>query len=170
MDWSTPGFPVPHYLLEFAQIHVPWVSDAIQPSHLLSPLLLPQSFPTSGCFPVSWLFPSGGQSSGASASASVLPLNIQGWFPLGMTGLIVFQSKGLSRAFSSTTIGKHQFFCTQPSWWSNSHMLVGQWIIRIYILTILWLHLYLRFCWDLGIYGLNKDEQKSVLTFKKGPL
>ena len=79
----------------------------------------PQSFPASGFFPVSRLFASGGQSIGASASASVLPMSIQGWSPLGLTGLISLQSKRLSRAFSSTTIWKHQF-STQPSLWSNS--------------------------------------------------
>ena len=80
-----------------------------------------QSFPASGSFPMCWLFASGGQSIGTSASASVLPMNIQGWFPLGLTGLIL-QSKGLSRVFCSTTIGKHQFFSTQPSLWSNSYI------------------------------------------------
>ena len=72
-------FPVLHYLLEFAQTHVHWVDDAIQPS---------QSFPASGSFLMSQLFTSGGQSIGASASTSVLPMNIQGWSPLGLTGLI----------------------------------------------------------------------------------
>ena len=79
-----------------------------------------QSFPTSGPFPVSRLFSSGGQSIGASAS--VLPMNIQGLFPLGMTDLISLLSKGLSRVFSSTTIQKHQFFGTQPSLWLNSYV------------------------------------------------
>ena len=69
-----------------------------------------QSFPASGSFPVSWLFTSGGQSIGTSALASVLPMNIQGWFPLGLIGLISLLSKGLSRVFSSTTFWKHQFF------------------------------------------------------------
>ena len=73
----------------------------------------PQSFPGSGSFPMSWLFPSGGQS--IRASASVLPMNIQGWFPLGLIGLICLLSKELSRVFSSTNIQNHQFFDTQPS-------------------------------------------------------
>ena len=77
-----------------------------------------QSFPASGSFPVSWLFTSGGQSIGASALASVLPMNIQDWFPLGWTGLISFQSKGLSRVFN-TTVQKHQFFSAQTSLWFN---------------------------------------------------
>ena len=78
-----------------------------------------QFFPESGSFPMSRLFESGGQSIGASASASVLPMNIQDWFPLGSTGLISLQSKGVSRVFSNTVAQKHQFFGTQPSLWSN---------------------------------------------------
>ena len=81
-----------------------------------------QSFPASGSFPVSHLFTSGGQSIGVSASTSVLPMNIQDWFPLGLTDLISFQSKGLSRVFSRTTAQKRQFFGVQPSLWPNSHM------------------------------------------------
>ena len=73
-------------------------------------------------FPVSWLFTSAGQSIRTSDSVWVLPMNIQGWFPLRSTGLISLKSKGLSRVFSSTTIWKHQFFGTQPSWWPNSHI------------------------------------------------
>ena len=74
-----------------------------------------QSFPASGSFPMSQLFTSGGQNIGATASASVLPMNIQDWFPLGWTGLISLQSKGLSRVFSNTTVQKHQFFGAQLS-------------------------------------------------------
>ena len=74
-----------------------------------------QSFPASGSFLMSQLFISGGQSTGASALASVLPMNIQDWFPLELAGLISLQSKGLSRVFSNTTVQKHQFFDTQPS-------------------------------------------------------
>ena len=88
MDFITPGFPVFHYLPEFVQTHVHWADDAIQPSHPLSPNsppALPQSFPASGSFPMSGLFTSGGQSITASALASVLPMNIQDWFPLGLT-------------------------------------------------------------------------------------
>ena len=81
-----------------------------------------QSFPASGSFLMSRLFASSGQSSGASASASVLPMNIQDWFPLGSSGLISFLSKGLSRVFSNTTVQKHQFFGAQLSLWSNSHI------------------------------------------------
>ena len=82
-----------------------------------------KSFPVSESFPVSWrLFVSGGQSIGASASSSVLPMNIQDWFPLGLTGWISLKSKGLSRAFFNTTAWKHQFFSAQSSLWSNSHI------------------------------------------------
>ena len=81
-----------------------------------------QSFQVSGSFPMSRLFSSGGQSIEASALASVLPVNIQGWFPLGWTGLTSLLSRELSRVFSSTTVWKHQFFSTQTSLWSNSHI------------------------------------------------
>ena len=87
-----------------------------------------QSFPASGSFPMSWLFALGGQSTGVSASASVLPMNIQDWFSLGWTGWISLQSKGLSRAFSNTTVQNHQFFSTQPSLWSNSH--IHTWLLE----------------------------------------
>ena len=83
----------------------------------------PQSFSASGSFPVSWLFPSGGQS--IVASALVLPMNIQDWFPLELTGLICLQSKGLSRVFSTTRVRKHQFFGSQPSLWPNCHICTG---------------------------------------------
>ena len=81
-----------------------------------------QSFPTSGSFPMSQFFALGGQSIGVSASASVLPMNIQDWFPLGLTGEFSLQSKRLSRVSSNTTVQKHQFFSTQLSLWSNSHL------------------------------------------------
>ena len=84
----------------------------------------PQSFLASGFFPMSQFFASGGQNIGVSASVSVRPVNIQGWFPLGLTGLISLQSKGLSRVFSSTTIQKHQFFSDKPYLWS-SHALTN---------------------------------------------
>ena len=109
MDCSTPGFPVLHHLPELAQTHIHWVGDAIQPSH-------PLSFPSRPAFNLSQrqgqgqIFASGGQSIGVSALASVLSMNIQDWFPLGLTGLISMPSKGLSRVFSNTTVQKHQFF------------------------------------------------------------
>ena len=83
----------------------------------------PQSLPASRSFPMSQLFAWGGQSIRVLASASVLPMNIQDWSPLGWTGWISLQSKGLSRVFSSTTVQKHQFFGTQPSSQSNSHII-----------------------------------------------
>ena len=85
-----------------------------------------QSFPASGSFQMSRLFALGGQSTGAWASASVLPMNIQDWSPLGWTDLISLQFKGLSRVFFNTTVRKHQFFVPQPSLWSNSHIYFGE--------------------------------------------
>ena len=82
----------------------------------------PQPFPASGSFPVSQLFASGGQSIGVSASTSVLPMNTQDWSPLGWTGWISLQSKGISRVFSNMTVQKHQFFSAQLSLYSNSHI------------------------------------------------
>ena len=81
-----------------------------------------QSLPALGSFSVSQFFTSGGQSIGVSVSASVFPMNIQDWFPLGWTGLISLQSKRLSRVFSNTTVQKYKFFGTQLSFWSNSHI------------------------------------------------
>ena len=82
----------------------------------------PQSFPASGSFPMSQFFTFIVQRTGVSASSSVLPMNIKGWFPLGLTDLIFLLSKGLSTVFSNTTVQKHQFFGTQPSSQSNSHI------------------------------------------------
>ena len=123
MDSSTPGFPVQHQLLELALPHVHQVGYAIQPSHLLlSPLLLPSIFPIIRVFssesvlcirwPKFWSF-----------SLSISPSNeIQDSFPLGCTGWISLLSKGLSRVFSNTTVQKHQFFGSQLSLYSNSHI------------------------------------------------
>ena len=112
--------------------------ELMMPSNLLilcRPLLLLLSFPASGSFPMSRLFASGCQRTGASASASVLPKNIQGWFPLGLTGLISLLSKGLSRVFSNTTVQKHQFFSAQLSLWSDSH--IQKWLLEK---SLLWLY------------------------------
>ena len=122
MNRSTPGLPVHHQLPEFIQTHVHRVSDAIQPSHPLSSPSPPAFNLQSGSFPVSQLFASGGQNIGVSASASVLPMNIQAWFPLGSTSWISLQCKGLSRVFFNTTVQKHQFFGAQLSLPSNSHI------------------------------------------------
>ena len=129
MDCSMPGFPVHHSLPELAQTHVHWVGDAIQSSH---PRPIPfssclQSFPASGSAPMSQFFTSRGQSIRASASASFLSMNIQDWFPLGLTGLISLQFKGLSRVFFNT-IQKHQFFSAQFCLWSNSH--IHTWLLE----------------------------------------
>ena len=90
-------------------------------------LVLHSIFPASGSFPGSQFFTSGAQSIGVSASASVLPMNIQGWFLLGLTGLISLLSKGPSRVFSGPTVWKHQFFGAQPSLWSNSTSVHDYW-------------------------------------------
>ena len=115
MNHSTPGLPVNHQLPEFTKTHVHQVGDAIQPScPLLSPSPpAPNPSPSSGSFPMSQLFPWGGQSIGVSASASVLPMNTQDWSPLGWTGWTSLKSKGLSGDFSNTTVQKHQFFGAQ---------------------------------------------------------
>ena len=110
VDCSMPGFPIHHYLLELAHTHVHRVGDAIQSSDPLSSFFsCPQSFSASGSFLMSQFFASGGQSIGASASASVLPTNIQDWFPLGWNGWISLLPRGLSEVFSNTTVQKHQF-------------------------------------------------------------
>ena len=127
MDCSTPGFPVHHQLPELAQTHDHWVSDVIQPSHSVVPFpSCLQSFPASRSFLVTQFFASGGQSIGVSASASVLPMNIQDWFPLELTGWISLQSKGLSRVLYNTTVQKHQFFGAQLSLCSQPHMISGK--------------------------------------------
>ena len=96
-----------------------WCHPTISPSVILFSSCL-QSFPASGTFPLSWLFKSNDQNTGASASTSVLPMSIQGWFPLRLTDLIML-SKGLSGIFSSTTVQRHQFFGVLPSLQSSSH-------------------------------------------------
>ena len=143
MNRSTPGLPVHHQLL-FTQTHVHWVGDAIQPSHpLVFPFSsCPYSLPASGSFPVNQLFTWGGQSIGVSASASVLPMNSQDWSPLGWTGWISLQSKGLSRVFSNTADQKHQFFsaqltlllasnCNDSSSWSQKPDYSDAWALRL---------------------------------------
>ena len=106
------------------KLTIHWVSDAIHPSHPLSSPSppAPNPSPASESFPMSQLFTWGGQSTGVSALASVLPKNTQDWSPLEWTSWISLQSKGLSRVFSNTTVQKHQFFSTQPSSQSNSHI------------------------------------------------
>ena len=124
MNHSTPGLPVHQQPLESTQTHVHPVSDAILPSHPLSSPFPSAPKPSQhlGSFPMTQLFAWGGQSIGVSALASVLPMNIQDWFPLGWACWISLQSKALTRVFSNTTVQKHQFFCTQLSSQSNSHI------------------------------------------------
>ena len=106
------------------------LSQWCHPTMLSSVILFSclQSFSASGSFPKSWHFVSSDQSIGASASASVLPMDIQDWFPLRLTGLIPLHSKGLSRVFSNTTVWKHQFFSARLSLWSNCH--IHTWLLE----------------------------------------
>ena len=144
MDYSTPGFSVLYYCPEFAQTYVHWVCDAIQhiqtwgvailaTPHLIfyhlilyQPLLQPSIFPSIRVFSNGLALHIRCLSIGVSASASVVPMNIQGWFPLGLTGLISLLSKGLWRVFSSTTMQKHQFFSTQCGANLNSYVITGK--------------------------------------------
>ena len=147
MDCSTPGFPVYHQLLELAQTPVHWVGDAIQPSHSL----LPPSPPVfnlsrhQGSLPMSQFFASGGQRIGASASASVLPINYQGWFPLGLTGLITCYPRDSQESsplpqFKSISILRHSASFTIQH--SHPYMTTGK-IIALIIWTffskVVWL-------------------------------
>ena len=122
---ASLSFTVSWSLLKLMSIESITLSNYLILCHPL--ILLPQSFPASGSFPVSWLFASDSQSIGVSASASVLPINTQDWFLWGLTGLIPLQSKGLSMVFFNTTVQKHQFFGAQLSLWSNSHILHDYW-------------------------------------------
>ena len=129
MNRSTPGLPLLHHLPEFAQTHVHWLGDAIQPFYpLLSPS--PPAFYLSqhqGLF--QWVNISHQVAIlETSASASVLPMNIHLWFPLGWTRLISLLSKGLLKVFFNTTVQKHQFFSIQPSLRSNSH--IHTWLLE----------------------------------------
>ena len=121
MNCSMPGFPVLHYFPVCSSSYpLSWWYYLTISSSVALFSSYPQSFPASESF--NHLFASGSQSIGASVSASVLPMNIQGWFGLEMTGLISLLSKGLSRVFSRTTVPKHQYFSAQPALWSNSHI------------------------------------------------
>ena len=125
---SMPGFPVHHQLLGACSNSRPssqWCHPTTSSSVIPFSSCL-QSFPASGTFPTSQFFTSGSQNIGASVS--VLQINIQDWFPLGFTGLISLQSKGLSRVFSNITVQKNQFFSAQLSLWSNSH--IPTWLLE----------------------------------------
>ena len=166
MVYSTPGLSVRCCLLEIAQVHVRWIGDAIQPSHPLPPSS-PFAFncPSIRVFSSELAFRIRGQSIGASALASVLPMNIQGWFLLGLTGLISLLSKGLSRVFSSTTIQQYQVFSTEPSLWSNSHICFKMIIHYCFYLVFLqhsssncWMKAYYILFFILGILKWTKPQ------------
>ena len=159
MDCSIPGSCVLHCFSEFAQIHTQshmnqWCYLTILSSAAPFSFCL-QSLPASGPFPVSWLFTLGGQSIGTLASASVLPNNIQDWFPLGLIGLIFLHSKGLSQ-FKSRA---------QPSLWSNSH--IPTWLLEK---PELWLHGPLSAKWCLCFLicclGLSRLSFQGANDFK----
>ena len=121
MDCSTTDSSVLYYLgVSSNSCSLSWWCYSTITSSAV-PWSCPQSFPVSGYFPMSQLFTSGGQNTGASASASALPMNTQDWLPLGLTGLISLYSKGFSRVFSRTTLQKHQSFSAQLSLWYKSH-------------------------------------------------
>ena len=129
MNHSMPGLPVHHELPEFTQTHVHQVSDAIQPSHPLSSPSPPAPNPSQHQSLLQWVNSAwGGQSAGVSALASFLPKKSQDLSPLEWTGWISLQSKGLSRVFSNTTVQKHQFFGTQLSSHSNTH--IHTWLLE----------------------------------------
>ena len=129
MNCSSPYFPILCHLLELVQTHVHWVGDVIKTSCPLSSLSLIALNHShyQGHFLTGCLFASGGQCIGASLSASVFPMNLHGLSPLGLTGWISLQSKGLSRVISNPTAEKHQFFSVQPSLWSISHPSITIW-------------------------------------------
>ena len=149
-DCSTPG------LREFAQTHVHWVDDAIQSPHPLSPFSsCPQSFWASGYFPMSPLFTSGGQTTGASAS--VPPVNNQCWFPLGLTDLISLHSKGLSRIFSSTI-------------WSINSSTLSHLYGPTYIINVYWKNHsfdYTKLCWQVMSLLFNTLSGFVILNIMK---
>ena len=129
MDYHTPGSSVLRYLPEFAQIHIHWVSQCyltISSSASPSPFAFSLSQHQSLLQGVSCLHQVA-KVLELQLSAAVLPMNIQGWFPLGLTGLISLQSKGLSRVFFSTTVQEYQFFSAQLLW-SNSH--ISTWLLE----------------------------------------
>ena len=160
---ASLSFTISWSLLKFMSI------ESVMPSNYLvlccPLLLLPSIFPSIRVFSDELTLWSGGQSIGVSASASVLPMNIQGWFPLELTGFISLQPKGLSKVFSNTTVQKHQFFGAQPSLWSNSH-------ITTIILIKIWRdwdneklqhnHIF-NSCWDQN-WNQDFSFQNSVLT------
>ena len=147
----------------------PMSTESMMPSNHLccSFSSCPQSFPASGSFPMSWLLTSGGQRIRALASASVLPINIQSWFPLGLTSLISLLSKGLSRVLSSTVVWKHQFFGAQPlcgptltsihDYWKNHTFDYMDLCWKIYVT----LHIYVQLS-----FSCNSTKRKNSRQIK----
>ena len=128
MDCSMPGLPVHHQFSELISYALSWWCHPTMLSSVVPFSSHLQSFPASGCFQKSQFFTSGGQSIGVSASTSILPMNTQNWSPLGWTGWISLQSKGLARVFFNTTVQKHQFFGAQLYLESNS--LIHTWLLE----------------------------------------
>ena len=130
MNYSMPGFPALHYLLELVMdTSCPlsqWCYLTILSSVALFSFCL-ESFPASGSFPMNRLFESDARSIGVSTSASVLPMDIQGWVPLGLTGLISLQSKGLASIFSNTTVQKHQFLALSLLYGTTLTSILDHW-------------------------------------------
>ena len=146
--WS--GLTLPSPTSSWSWMKLMSIESVMPSNHLiLCPPLLSclQSVPAPGSFPMSQYFASCGQSTGASSSASVLPLNIQNWFPLGLTAWISLQSKGLSRVFSSNTVQKHQVFGAQLSLWSNSTAIHDYWKNHSLDQTEL--------CWQSNVYAFQ---------------
>ena len=143
--WLPCPSPTPRASSENSCLSSQWCHTTI--SFCRPPILLPSIFPSIGVFSMSQFFASGGHSTGASALASVLPMNIQRWFPLGLTGLISLQSRGFSWVFSNITVQKHQFFGAQPSLWSNSH--IHAWLLGK---NIAWLY---RTCQQSDIFAFQ---------------
>ena len=131
-QWTAACQPSLSLIISRSLLKLMSIESVMPSNHLISSVApfssCPQSFPASGSNPVSWLFTPGGQSIGASASASVLPMNIQDWFPLRLVVLISLQSKGLSKVVSNTTVQKHQFFSAHPSLWSNCY--IHTWLLE----------------------------------------
>ena len=131
IPWTTVHQTSLSFTISWNLLKLISIETVMSSNHLVlcCPLLLLSSIiSTSGHFLMSWHFASRGQSIGASASASVFPMNIQDWYPLGLTGLIFLQTKRLSRVFSNITVQKCQFFHAQPSLWSNSH--IHAWLLE----------------------------------------
>ena len=153
MDCCSPGFsvhpsPTPRAYSNSCPLNR-WFHPTTSSLLLLFSSCL-QSFPASGSFPVSQFYASGDKNIGVSASASVLPMNIQDWSPLGWTSWISLQSKGLSRVFSNTTVQKHQFFSTQLSLWSDSHIHTDYWKNHDFDYTDL--------CWQTNVSAFGFRE------------